>query len=122
MERPLNPVNESEAALVKSRSRLATVLAEHGLQYAVGGRVVGSRSVPARTLQDHEFDRATQSIDDDPREAVSAADNILESVCKLYIGDERLETTAKQDLRPRVDRRPKASWLRPESGRGSRPA
>jgi hypothetical protein len=109
MERQLDPTNEYEATLLKSRARLATVLAEHGLHYEVGGYVVGSLGIATRTLQEfirdrdlvainHEFERASQSIDAEPREAVSAASNILESVCKVYIADERLGMPAKQDL------------------------
>jgi hypothetical protein len=39
-------------------------------------------------------------VDSKPREAVSAASNILESVCKVYIAERGLEMPAKQDLKP----------------------
>lgn len=37
-------------------------------------------------------------MDTEPREAVSAASNSLESVCKVYIYDEQLAMPANQDL------------------------
>lgn len=111
MERPLDPSNSWDEPLAKARARLATVLSEHGLRYSVGGRVESTTSlgVPTRTLQefirerdlaaiDHEFERAAENVETAPREALSAASNILESVCKVYIEDEQLETPAKQDL------------------------
>jgi hypothetical protein len=45
-----------------------------------------------------EFTRALEHIQKEPRESVSAACNILESVCKIYIADEGLPSPAKQDL------------------------
>lgn len=45
-----------------------------------------------------EFARALRNVEANPREAVSAGCNILESVCKIYIQEEGLEAPAKQDL------------------------
>jgi hypothetical protein len=39
-----------------------------------------------------------EHIQKEPKESVSAACNILESVCKIYITDEGLQMPAKQDL------------------------
>lgn len=47
---------------------------------------------------DREFQRALDNVEADPREAISAASNIVESVCKIFIEDEELEMPAKQDL------------------------
>jgi hypothetical protein len=47
---------------------------------------------------DDEFGRALKNVEANPREAVSAACNTLESICKVYIRDEGLESPAKQDL------------------------
>ena len=47
-----------------------------------------------------EFNRALTNVETNPREAVSAASNILESLCKVYIDEEGLEQPAKQDLKP----------------------
>ena len=57
--------------------------------------------IKSRNIQaiDFEFERAIKNIEVSPREAVSAACNILESVFKLYIEEhEHLNLPAKQDL------------------------
>jgi hypothetical protein len=41
-----------------------------------------------------------KNVDSNPREAVSAASNILESICKVYIAEEQLDMPSKQDLKP----------------------
>ena len=45
-----------------------------------------------------EFNRALENVNSEPREAVSAACNILESIFKVYISDEGLIAPQKQDL------------------------
>jgi hypothetical protein len=93
----------------KGRARIAEVLRRCNLNYSHGGVIIGAAGVSSRSLQeiirardlrsvDEEFTRALQSLSSDPREAVSAACNILESVCKTYIEDEQLDMPAKQDL------------------------
>jgi hypothetical protein len=73
--------------------------------------VASALGTPSRTLEhlikekdfvslNEEFDRALKSVEASPREAVSAACNILESLFKTYIEEERLEMPAKQDLQP----------------------
>jgi hypothetical protein len=47
---------------------------------------------------DEEFGRALKAVETAPREAVSAACNTLESICKIYIAEENLVLPAKQDL------------------------
>lgn len=95
----------------KDRERLLKTLAQCELQYVRGGKIIGSLGAPSRTLEefirdrdigaiDLEFSRALSNVDSNPREAVSAASNILESLCKVYIHDEGLEAPAKQDLKP----------------------
>ena len=72
---------------------------------------MGALGAPSRMLADFikagdaasielEFNRALSNVDSNPREAVSAASNILESICKVYIEEEGLEKPAKQDLKP----------------------
>ncbi|MBI4546386.1 MAG: abortive infection family protein [Ignavibacteriae bacterium] len=107
MDGPLDPIWNQP--LIESRARIKRVLAECDLQYLRGGSIVSSLGTPTRTLAefirdrdlgaiDCEFERAIANVGTDPREAVSAASNILESVCKVYIQDESLEMPAKQDL------------------------
>ena len=56
---------------------------------------IQKRNTPAVEM---EFARALENLHTDPREAVSAACNILESTFKIYIADESLPIPAKQDL------------------------
>jgi hypothetical protein len=109
MDSPLDPTSEWDKPQDVWRNKLTALLAEHGLQYMRGGRVAASLGTPTRRLEEfirerdiaaieQEFDRAAQSVDAEPREAASAASNILESVCKAYIEDEHLVMPAKQDL------------------------
>lgn len=80
------------------------------MKYMRGGHIVTSLSAPTRTLEqfiqdrdipsiEHEFHRAMENVESSPREAVSAASNILESLCKVYIAEEQLAKPAKQDLK-----------------------
>jgi hypothetical protein len=109
MEAPLDPSNEWHQGRIKARHRLAKTLAECGLTYVQGGVVTAGLGSPTRGLSDfirnrdyaaidQEFQRALDNVDTDPREAVSAASNIVESVCKVMIEDEHLEKPSKQDL------------------------
>ena len=111
MESPLDPQNTWDAERLKEREQIANVLARCELQYVNEGKIVGALGAPSRTLEefikdrdfvsiDMEFKRALLNVEVNPREAVSAASNILESVCKVYIAEEGLEAPAKQDLKP----------------------
>lgn len=111
MEIPLDPDNSWDHERIKDRERLLKVLAQCELQYIKGGKVVGSLGAVSRTLEEFikdrdfvsieaEFNRALSNVESNPREAVSAASNILESVCKVYVAEEGLEAPAKQDLKP----------------------
>lgn len=110
MEEPPNPDNHFYAESQKDIERLRTSLSNSELQYIKGGKVQGTLAAPSRTLEQFikdsdyisieiEFNRALSNVESNPREAVSAASNILESVCKVYICEEALEMPAKQDLR-----------------------
>lgn len=111
MEESLEPGNSWHESKLADRERIAKLLAENKLQYVQGGKIVGMLASPSRTLEefmrdrdaaavDNEFVRALKNVESNPREAVSAASNILESLCKAYIEDEGLEMPAKQDLQP----------------------
>lgn len=103
-----NPWNEEH---LQDREKITKTLAQYELQYVRGGKIIGSLGAPSRTLEefirecdiasiDLEFNRALSNVESNPRDAVSAASNILESLCKVYIDDEGLEKPAKQDLKP----------------------
>lgn len=95
----------------KKVGRLKNALVKANLTYMQGGKIIGAHSVPAISLEQHirkrniesvniEFDRAITNIESNPREALSAACNILESVFKVYIEDEGLQMPKKMDLQP----------------------
>lgn len=109
METPLNDGDTGD-----DRKRINDVLVQTKLQYVNGGRVItasSSLSVATKSLEtilksfdyvaiDEEFERAMLKVETEPREAVSAASNILESFCKTYIAENGLEMPQKQDLKP----------------------
>lgn len=92
------------------KERLTPTLARCGLQYVRGGIVTPlGVGVPSRTFEelirarslvavDEEFVRALRNVEANPREAVSAACNTLEAICKVFIAAERLDPPARQDL------------------------
>lgn len=109
MEEALDQNDRWDRERLAQRDKLVRALADSNLQYMKGGRVVGAMGTPTRTLSefiregdlesiDQEFQRAVQYAATAPREAVSAASNILESVCKVVIAEEGLPMPAKQDL------------------------
>ncbi len=98
------------AAYTPDQETINEVLARYDLKYMQGGHIVDSLGAPTRTLEEfirerdissigYEFDRALKNVGTSPRDAVSAASNILESLCKIYITEEQLDMPAKQDLK-----------------------
>jgi hypothetical protein len=111
MEEPLDALSDYNGEKIQDRERLSKVIAQCDLQYVKGGKLASALGAPSRTLEqyirendlqsiDLEFNRALSNVENDPREAVSAASNILESICKIYIEEEHLDPPAKLDLRP----------------------
>lgn len=96
----------------KDKARINKALQNAKLQYVAGGLVIGALAAPSISLEEsikkrnisvlnEEFDRALKTVESSPKDALSAACNILESVCKVYIEEEEgLEMPAKQDLQP----------------------
>lgn len=91
------------------KDKLESILAQCNLTYINGGIVSDGSSAPSRSLSDlikgrdipsieAEFTRALANVNSEPRESVSAACNILESIFKVYIADEQLAQPQKQDL------------------------
>jgi hypothetical protein len=94
----------------KRRDDIRKQLARYGLTYQLGGQILGGGGMPTRTLEvllkehnfstvDQEFQRALDTVIADPPAAVTSACAIMEALCKIYIGDERLDMPDKQDLR-----------------------
>jgi hypothetical protein len=109
MDKPVQEGDWGFEATTTFRIRVTATLATASLQYRPGGVVTGSLAAPTRTLQSfikdrderaisEEFERAANKAESEPREAVSAAANILESLCKHYIEEEGLQMPAKQVL------------------------
>jgi hypothetical protein len=95
----------------EDQEKIRKALARYDLQYVRGGLISGTLGTPSKALEDyirdrdlpaidHEFSRALANVEHSPREAVSAASNILESVCKAYIAERGLDAPPKQDLKP----------------------
>lgn len=91
--------------------KVEAVLARNGFQYLTGGHITKGGLAPSKQLSEliqgrdmpaihREFDRALETVETKPREAVSAASNILESIFKIYIEDNGLTMPDKQDLQP----------------------
>ncbi|WP_438454693.1 abortive infection family protein [Vreelandella venusta] len=98
---------ESQSATFKKK--LTASLERYNLRYLQGGHISDGSTAPSRSLSalikgrnvpaiEAEFNRSLENVNSEPREAVSAACNILESIFKIYIEDEGLETPTKQDL------------------------
>ncbi|PCJ55343.1 MAG: ATP-dependent RNA helicase HrpA [Planctomycetota bacterium] len=91
------------------KDKLELILNRCNLNYVNGGFVSDGGASPSKSLSDliktrdipaieSEFNRSLEKVNTEPREAVSAACNILESVFKIYIDDEGLTKPTKQDL------------------------
>ncbi|WP_110678734.1 abortive infection family protein [Salinicola sp. RZ23] len=98
-----------ESPAKKFKDRIEAALKRYNLRYMQGGHISDGSSAPSRSLAqliqgrdlpaiEIEFNRALENVHTNPREAVSAACNILESIFKFYIADEELERPTKQDL------------------------
>lgn len=109
---PASPFSNSPPLTeTPDQQKLRKALARYDLQYFRGGLITDTLGTPTRALEefiqdrdipalDQEFTRALANVDQSPREAVSAASNILESVCKVYIAERGLAMPVKLDLKP----------------------
>lgn len=91
------------------KKKILSVFERCNLQYINGGIVTDGASISSKSLSEFikgrnilaiesEFSRALENVNSEPREAVSAACNILESIFKVYITDENLGMPKKQDI------------------------
>lgn len=99
-------INKKKDNILKIRNALERA----GLKYSQGGILSYWDSPATKTLFDlikrrniqaidFEFNREAKNVESSPREAVSAACNILESVFKVYIQEHaHLSMPAKQDI------------------------
>lgn len=111
MEVDDDPSDQWSENKIERKTKIERALQRSELQYAKGGRIIGPVAAPSRSLEqlirnrdmtsiNEEFDRALATVETKPKEAVSAASNILESLCKIYIEEEKLEMPKKKDLQP----------------------
>lgn len=102
--------SEQKEEYLTRKKRVIETLEKFNLHYVTGGKFLETLGSPTKSLEDLirskdirsidiEFDRALKNVIESPREAVSAASNILESICKVYIEIEILEKPSKQDLK-----------------------
>jgi hypothetical protein len=94
------------------RKRIQEALARYGFAYHMGGIILGaSTALPTKSLTeilksrdlgevDKEFERSLAHVESDPPAAIAAACSILESLFKVYIGDNGLELPGEQSLKP----------------------
>lgn len=92
------------------KQKIEAVLQRCGLRYVAGGHISTGAALPSLSLAEiikkrdlaaveAEFHRALENLETRPRDAVSAACNILESVCKCFIEDSGLTMPRRQDLK-----------------------
>lgn len=109
MDKPLRASDWDYESVTAFRAKFTETIGAARLQYLSGGVVTGSLAAPTRNLHSYikernvralseEFDRAAAKAESEPREAVSAAANILESLCKHYIEERQLGMPSKQVL------------------------
>ena len=96
----------------EDRKRIQQVLAEHGLSYHQGGKILGgSTGAPTRSLEaalksrdlhavEEEFKRCVENVESDPGAGLTAACAGLESLLKHYIHDEKLELPGDKSIGP----------------------
>ena len=97
----------------KSRERVTKALAQYGLSYQQGGRIVGGGTGgPSQSLgkilrnrddlksAEEEFDRTLAAVESDPATAVTAACSLLESILKIYIEEHQLRFPKKATIKP----------------------
>ena len=110
MDRPQSRVTSD---LERLRERIREALADAGLSYHPGGKILGGAGLhtPSRSLADlirdrdlpaikREFDRAYEKLLTDPADAVTAACAILEATCHTIIADENLTPPTDLSLHP----------------------
>jgi hypothetical protein len=109
---PFDYRNAAQESLEADRDRVQAVLAENGLLYIKGGKIVPvGVTVVSKTVEDlikahdlsglqTEFDRIYANVESDPPAAITASCALLESLFKIYIADEKLEMPSDRSLSP----------------------
>ena len=94
----------------KGRTKIRTVLADSGYSYQKGGMILGSENaLPTKALKqlllesdipaiNNEFNRCVELIHSDAPAAITAACALVESLCKVYIEENNLESPKRQGI------------------------
>ncbi|MEN3940999.1 abortive infection family protein [Prosthecobacter sp. SYSU 5D2] len=102
----------TEEEKAKEKARLMQFLADYGMSYAKGGKLIDPGiGAASKTLIEHiregnfaeidvEIGRALNAVERDPPAAVTAACSLLESLCKAYIEEESLVWPTNKTLSP----------------------
>lgn len=96
---------------IEEKTKIKKALENAKIKYVTGGHITGTLAAPSTSLEEsirhrniaslnEEFDRALKTVESSPKDALSAACNILESTCKVYIEDNGLTMPTKKDLQP----------------------
>ena len=109
--RYIENMDEENVLIEESKQKLLTAIKKSNLSLDNNGFLLNSdtkqlsskellksiKDLDAQSI-DEEFDRALKNVKKNPREAVSAASNILESIFKVYIEDKTLEMPKNKDI------------------------
>jgi len=106
------PMQSPRQLWVERKRRIERALANHGLAYRIGGRVIPAMaSTPTATIQEAlkqrdldavniEFERTLGSVETDPGAAITAGCALLEALFREYISAHGLEEPTKVSLKP----------------------
>lgn len=107
----LEPQFPNNPEYISLLDKIKSCLEEYSLTYIPHGKIIyNNLSQPTKNLEEkireidipsltYEFERALENINNDLKESISAASNILETICKVYIEDEQLEKPKNLDLK-----------------------
>jgi hypothetical protein len=107
-----NTWKNQDGQQTKGRERITGIMAQYGLTYQVGGRIIAAAvGSPTRSLEaalrsrdmkalNAEFDRAIENVEKDPPASLTASCAILESLCRIYIDTEGLQLPSKETIKP----------------------
>ncbi len=112
MEIEIAPDNLNIYSWQCGRDRVEKALTNNGLEYHQGGKIIQmGASIPMCSLNDilrkrdlptvtEELERIFNSTELKPKDAVTGACALIESLCKVFIESENLEMPAEQTIKP----------------------
>lgn len=109
---PFAPEDSYAHIFLAKRQKLHELLSRYGLKYLQGGivyqigisspsqsleQILKSKNIPAIEI---EFKRALDEIEKDPPTSLTAACSIVESFCKVYIEERKLDAPKEATIKP----------------------